>query len=964
MVFKHIQTYQMEDIQSQGHLYQHDKTDAKVFFIENEDTNRAFTIGFKTPPYSDNGITHILEHSVLNGSQKFPTKEPFVELLKGSLSTYVNASTYPDKTIYPIASTNQQDYLNLMEVYLDAVFQPLMLENSQILAQEGWHYHLEDLDQDLIYKGVVYNEMKGALASPEYKISKLMTSQLYPDTPYQWESGGDPVAIPSLTQDEFTNYHKRYYHPSNSLTVIYGAIDTEATFQLLEEYFDKYDKNSETVDLSITPKIPSQPRIEDTYSLSEDDVADNKDFLALAWHVATPNETLDSFGLSVLSEILFGNPQAPLRKGLLDAGFAGDIDGGLNEIGYPRMFDVVAKYSDKQHMDQFITITTQILQDLVTNGIATDLITAALNKINFNLKEMVMSQSSPRGVIYATEIYDSWLYDGSPVAPLEFSKYLGKLEQLAQQGYFEKLIQEKFLNNQHRVEVILTAEPGKNDRLENEKMAQLQEYKQSLSDEEMQTLVSQTQSLIERQEAPDRPEDLAKIPVLKKEDLTVEEETIPLEIEEINANHVFYHAPQFTSGIDYVKVFFNVNDFALEDFTWLKLFTSILNKVDTENYSAADLRTQIDMYTGGISASINIYQDKAKQVKPYLVLSGKALEHSLSKMADLMYEILTQSKLDQTAEILKIVKKGIANFDQDINYSAHIIAANRACSQLSPAMKLSEQVSGIDYYNFLKDLRQSLQNGEATKVIIKLQDIYQRLMNNKRLSVLYIGEAKRGTIVKQTILDRFDQMPIQDLAAPVTYQAGQRQKEAFITAQDVNYVAQASLAQTERPYQGNDEVAATLLRYDYLWNNIRVKGGAYGAMYQVKADGSYVFVSYRDPNIAETLTTYQGATDFLDNLTMKQESFDKNIIGTMNRFEKPLSAYAKGMKIFNKYMFGYTMEEETQVKKEILSADLDDIKNHAKAYKNIFEDHSIVVIGNKAQIDKQKAHFDHVSELF
>ena len=964
MAFKHIETNPMEDIQSQGHLYQHIQTGAKVLFIENEDTNRSFTIAFKTPPYSNNGITHILEHSVLNGSKKFPTKEPFVELLKGSLSTYVNAMTYPDKTIYPIASTNQQDYLNLMEVYLDAVFHPLMLENPQILSQEGWHYHLEQADQDLIYKGVVFNEMKGATASPDYQIFHMMSKYLYPESHYYWESGGDPIAIPNLTQAEFVDYHQTYYHPSNSLTVLYGAIDQEATFQRLDEYFDQFEASNNKVDLSISIKKPEQKRFEETYSLASDDTAENKDHLALAWHVANPSETLDGFGLSVLSEILFGNSQAPLRKAILDAGFAGDVDGGFDEVGYPRMFSVEAKYTDKSRMEDFIAVVDKTLTHLSENGIAPDLIKAAINKITFQLKELVISESSPRGIIYATEIFDNWLYGENPFASLEFTKYLSKIEKLSHQSYFEKLIAEKLLKNPYRVELILSADPGKNDRLEKEKIAQLQEYKESLSEEECQVLIDKTQALIERQESPDRPEDLAKIPVLKREDLVIEDEDLPFKVEAMGEHQAFYHATQFTSGIDYVKWFLTIEDFEMADYPWLKLLASLLNKMPTENYSASDLRTQLDIYTGGVKANISIYQDKELKIKPHFVLSGKALESNLATLTDLMFEILTTSQIDDMTEILQIVQKSLSNFDHEINFSAHIMAANRAASQLSAAMKLSEQVSGIDYYHFLKQVRQQLQAGQEQDVIKQLQRVHKRLLNATRLSILYIGAEERGSIVQKEVLGRFEPLPASPIGDKVDYLPGERQHEAFVTAQDVNYVAQASFGYDQMTYAGVDEVASTMIRFDYLWNNIRVKGGAYGSTYQVKADSSFNLASYRDPNIAETLNTYEGIPNYFAQLEMSQESFDKNIIGTMNRFEKPLSAHAKGMKIFGKYMTGRSQAEERQLKEEILNCRLEDIQARAKIYQAVFQDKAIVVIGNKARIDQEADRFDQIYDLF
>ncbi|MDN6731680.1 MAG: insulinase family protein, partial [Atopostipes suicloacalis] len=584
MTFNKIQSEDLKDIQSQGHLYRHEETGAQVLHLENDDPNKAFTIAFKTPPYNDNGITHILEHSVLNGSKKYPSKEPFVELIKGSLNTFVNAMTFSDKTIYPVASTNQKDFRHLMGVYLDAVFQPAFINNPQILAQEGWHYHLEEANDDLIYKGVVYNEMKGATASPERQLQQEITKRLYPNSLYQFESGGDPKAIPSLTQEEFVDYHKRYYHPSNSMTILYGDLDLEKAFTDLEEYFTGKGKIGKSVDLSLQPESLSKNYYESTYSITEGDDPSDKDFLALAWHTALPTDTLDGFGLSILEEILLGNNQSPLKKALLDAEIGGDISGGTADVGYPRAFMVTAKYSDRDKMDQFKKVVDKTLKDLVSEGIDSELIQSALNKITFETKEMAISEDNPRGVLFAITALSSWLYDADPFINLDFSKYLDQLAEKKDEGYFEKLIEEKLLNNPIRVEIALKADPGKNDRSERKVEEKLATYKENLSDKEIKEMVKKTQSLIKRQNTPDKAEDLAKIPMLQREDLTSDVAEYPLETYSLfefgEEKTDFYHAEQFTAGIDYVDLYFNIKDFPQEDYSLLSYFSKVLTHLE------------------------------------------------------------------------------------------------------------------------------------------------------------------------------------------------------------------------------------------------------------------------------------------------------------------------------------------------------------------------------------------------
>src|SRR5690625_3257532 len=486
---------------------------------------------------------------------------------------------------YLIAATNQKDFRHLMGVYLDAVFQSLFAENPQILEKEGWHYHLENPEDDLIYKGVVYNEMKGAFGSPERQLYQQISAQLYPNSIYRYESGGDPAAIPGLTQEDFVAYHQKYYHPSNSLTILYGDLDIEAAFEDLEEYFSNSGEPVESVDLEFDIVAPEATEFTDSYSITAGDDPTDKDYLAIAWHAADPTEPLDGFGLKVLEEILLGNNQSPLKKALLDADIGGDVDGGSAELGYPTAFFVSAKYSDTDKMTKFNEVVVETLEKLVQEGIDQDLIQAALNKITFETKEAAISEDNPRGVLFAITALSTWLYGEDPYVNLEFSKYLEELAELADKGYFEKLIEEKILNNPIRIEIALKAEPGKNDRIEEDVLRDLQEYKSNLSDEEIDELVAKTQTLIERQDTPDNPEDLAKIPTLTREDLTTEVPDYPLEESSFYEVTTFYHAEQFTSGIDYVSLYFDIKDFEAEDYKALGFLSNLLSNLGTEKRS-------------------------------------------------------------------------------------------------------------------------------------------------------------------------------------------------------------------------------------------------------------------------------------------------------------------------------------------------------------------------------------------
>ena len=961
MGFELLRSQPLPDIQSVGHIYQHQETGAQVIHIENGDLNRAFIIAFKTPPYSDNGITHIIEHSVLNGSAKFPSKEPFVELLKGSMNTFLNAMTFSDKTIYPVASTNDKDFDNLMQVYLDAVFAPNFRQDPQILAQEGWHYHLEDLGDPVTYKGVVYNEMKGAMASADAQLEHYINKNLYPGTLYAQESGGLPQAIPQLTQKEFVDYHARHYHPSNSLTILYGKVDRDLAFGRLAEYFDGAGQGAMD-EFPVHFEGKESVKIRESYSLSAEDDGEDKDYLALAWHVADADELFEQTALSVLTEILLGNNQAPLKRALLDADLAGDITGGEEQTGAPTLFKIVAKYSEGDRFGEFLQVVESTLSKLATEGIDPELIDASLRKISFGLKETVLSETHPRGVMYAISVLDTWLYGQDPFYHLGFSEELARLAELSKEGYFERLIQEKLIDNPYKLELILKGEAGKSAQEEEQLVEKLAAYRSSLTGDQLKVLVDETQALLDRQNREDKPEDLAKIPTLSKEDLDSREESIQLDIE--TGVIPFFHAPQFTSGIDYLYYYLDVKDLAQDQYPYLSLLTKIMGKLATENYSSEQLQRQIDLHTGGVCPALRIFADAKEQVKPYFVICGKALETSLDQHLFLMKEILTHTIFDNSEEIQKIINKELSRFESQIDYSAHSIAVNRAMSQLKVSAKLTEQTAGIDYYYFLKDCKKTMVEDHGQALIAALKSLVDWLTNAERVQVLYIGGAERKDLVKDQVVASLADMKRVELAEPVDYQVGTKQNEAYVTAQDVNYVSMSADGRDKLAYSGSTTVMSGIIGLDHLWNEIRVKGGAYGAFSRYNRNGDFMMATYRDPNIRRSLDVFKAVPNMIAGLELSDSELLKRQIGQLSPIERPLSAQDKGKKAFYMYQAGLSHEDIQQLKEEIIATDLSKIKDLAPTVEKMLEDATVVVVGNKEAIEKDGDLFDKVYDLY
>ncbi len=547
-----VEKRDLPDIRSVGYLYKHDKTGAEVLYLENEDDNKAFNIAFRTPPYNDNGIAHIIEHSVLNGSKKYPSKEPFVELLKGSLNTFLNAMTYSDKTVYPVSSRNQKDFNNLMSVYLDAVFYPNFKQDPQILMQEGWHYHLENADDELIYKGVVYNEMRGAFSQVDSELYRLFEPTLFPDTVYKHISGGMPSSIPSLTQEEFVAFHDKYYHPSNARVTLYGNLDLDTAFAQLTEYFDAFEAKEYAFESVEQAPFEARRELEAKFSISKDEPTENKSLLAYIWAAGKGTNSEELIALGVLDELLLGSNTAPIKKALLKSGLGSDVSGGFGAATYSPIFEIVLKDTNPEAKDQFVSIIENELKRLVAEGIPQKAIQAALNKAAFRYKELTaLEGATPKGILYSLNSLTSWLYGGDVFATFEYQHVLDKMQEEMTNGYFERLIQTTLLDNTHAAVITLAPEPGLVDRKDEALKEELAAYKASLSDEEVAALVEQTQQLLERQTTPDKEEDLAKLPKLSIEDIDREVKPLPLTVEASEGKPTFLHYEDFTAGISY-----------------------------------------------------------------------------------------------------------------------------------------------------------------------------------------------------------------------------------------------------------------------------------------------------------------------------------------------------------------------------------------------------------------------------
>lgn len=968
MSMKDLQAYEVQKeedlkgIKAKGYLLRHRKSGARVVYIENDDNNKVFSIGFRTPPSDSTGVPHIMEHSVLCGSRNFPAKDPFVELVKGSLNTFLNAMTYPDKTVYPVASCNDQDFQNLMHVYMDAVFYPNIYEHEEIFRQEGWSYQLDSAEDKLKYNGVVYNEMKGAFSSPEGVLDRVILNTLFPDTSYANESGGDPEVIPELTYEQFLDFHRKYYHPSNSYIYLYGDMDIEEKLHWLDqEYLGKYDR--EPVDSRIRFQEPFAEMQEKVipYSIASEESEEDNTYLSYNKVVGTSLDKELYLAFQILDYALLSAPGAPLKKALTDAGIGKDIMGSYDNGIYQPIFSVIAKNANEEQKEEFIQVIEDVLRASVKNGIDTKAIEAGINYYEFRYREADFG-NYPKGLMYGLQMMDSWLYDEEkPFIHIEALDTFEFLKKQIGTGYYEELIQKYLLDNPHGAIVIVTPEKGRTARMEAELEEKLQKYKESLTAEEVEAFVQKTQALEAYQSEPESEENLEKIPVLKREDISREIEPIINEEMTLAGVPVIFHEIE-TNGIGYVDVLFDMSLVEEQDLPYVGILQSVLGIIDTKRYDYGTLFNEINVNTGGISTSLELYNDvtniREKAFKATFEIKGKALYGKLPVAFDMMREILMESKLNDGKRIREILAMLKSRLLMKFQSSGHVTAVLRAQSYASPAAKLKDMTNGIAFYETVSYIEEHFEE-EKEKLSEKLIDLSKKLFcgDNMMLSYTAAREGLEGLekMVEKLKNSLHTRTAEEDKRCVIHCE---KKDEGFKTASKVQYVAKAgNFIDLGVAYTGALQILKVIMSYDYLWQNIRVKGGAYGCMSNFNRIGEGYFVSYRDPNLKRTLDVYDGVVDYLKNFTVSERDMTKYIIGTMSGIDQPMTPASKGERSMNLYMNKVSAEMIREERNQILDAEQDDIRALYKVAEAVLQADQMCVIGGEDKIEEEKELF-------
>lgn len=960
-----LDEHRVEDVQSDGFILRHKKSGARIAILSNNDDNKVFYIGFRTPPEDETGVPHIIEHTTLCGSKKFPVKDPFIELAKGSLNTFLNAMTYPDKTVYPVASCNDQDFKNLMDVYLDAVFNPNITKYEEIFKQEGWHYELTGKDDELKINGVVYNEMKGAYSSPDEVLSSQIYRSLFPDNTYSKDSGGNPEYIPKLTYEAYLDFYHKYYHPSNSYIYLYGDMDVVERLEWLDkEYLSLYDYKKVNSEINKQPAFDEIKNVEAQYSITMDDSQENKTYLS---YNRVVGDTLDKMlyqAFDVLDYALVSSPGAPVKQALIDAGIGDDVYGSYDAGILQPVFSFVAKNANASQADEFESIIENTLKEVVKTGINKEALLAGINSSEFKFREADFGQF-PKGLLFGLNCLDSWLFDDmKPFIHLECLGTFAKLRKAVDTDYFEKLIQEYLLDNTHGSSVTVKPKRGLGNEREKALAKELSDYKASLSDEEIKKLIEDTEHLKKYQEEPSSDEDLRKLPMLTRADMkknampfsNIEDELLDVKVvrHDIESN-----------GIDYISFLFDAGDFEQSELGYLGFFTNALGLVSTEKYSYTDLANATNIYTGGIStgtASHPDIKDRNNFVFKFEV-KLKVLEKNLGKALELMEQMLLTSDFTDTKRLGELVAQIKARLQANLSSSGHLVAAMRSMSSFSRYALYQDELKGIAFYRSICRIEKELSESPE-RVSDKLAAIAKKLFARNRMLISFTGNNEAYGNAKpslEKVITGFNKMSTMGKQAEVHFNTA---KEAFVDASQIQYVAKTGDFVCEGyEYTGALRLLRIILSYDYLWINVRVKGGAYGCMNTFLRSGESYFVSYRDPNLSDTLDVYDRIPEYIKSFSPDERDMTKYIIGTFSALDTPMNPEAKGSRSLSAYLEGITYEQIQKERDEILNAQPEDIRRLADLIEAVLKKDSICVIGNENMIKESAGLFENVEKL-
>ena len=960
-----IDTKELPEYNGTGYLLSHNKTKARVLLIDNDDTNKVFNIVFRTPNMTSKGIQHIIEHTVLCGSKKFPAKDPFIELAKGSLNTFLNAMTYSDKTCYPIASVNAKDFHNLMDVYLDAVFNPNIYEKEEIFKQEGWHYELTGPDDDITINGVVYNEMKGVYSSADNVAEAYINESLFPDSIYGKDSGGNPDIIPTLTREEYLDFHRNYYHPSNSFIYLYGNVDFEKELTYIdEEYLSGYDYLYVPSEIGLQKPFDKPKYVTGEYNISDDEDEKSMAYLSYNTVIGRTADVFKTTAIDILIKVLFTEPGAPVRQAILDAEICDDIDASFDTTLCQPAFSVMAKNADPEDEEKLISIIDNTLREIAEKGINKRAVEAAVNRFEFATRE-AGSGRYPRGLSAGLSGMETWLYDDKAAFDLfNMQPVYDYLRDALGKGYFEKIIIEDILENNHKTYVKVLPKKGLNKANEEKLASEMKALKASMSDEEISKLIQDTENLKKYQAEPSPAEDIEKIPMLKLDDIDKEARRFTYKKYEKDGQTLIT-TDRFSNGISYMSFNFDISDLDIDDVRTLGFASSLLKEVDTDNYSYSELSSEINMHTGGMNFSVNI-RDLYKLNDYRIVFSAsfKVLDNKINEAVRLISEILFRSHLDDKKRIKENLAESTAYGKTYFVETGHLTGSNRALSYLFPHLAQNQYACDLDDYRWECGLLDKLEEKYPT-LVEDISRIFGKIFRKSALTMNYTGKLTADEVfdIVKPFIDQLSSEPMGDISKAKRVET-EIKNEGIKASSKVQYVASAAnFKSAGLEFTGALNVLQIILSYDYLWNNVRVLGGAYGAMCGFKRNGEMYFASYRDPNLENTYDVYRKAYDYVSKFDSSDRDMLKYIIGTIAKIDSPMTPSMEGSYNYMGYENGYTDEMVQKSRDEILGCDQEAIRSLSKFIKLLSESNAICTIGNEYKLEECKDMFKTIESI-
>jgi len=951
--FKVKRVEKIDEIKATMYELEHIKTTARLIYLDREDENKTFSIGFKTIPTDDTGVFHILEHSVLNGSDAYPVKEPFVDLLKGSLNTFLNAMTFPDKTVYPISSRNDKDFINLMRVYLDAVFHPLVVSSCpNVFRQEGWHYEINNKEYDPIFKGVVLNEMKGAYASADEIVNNEVMKALFPDSPYKYSSGGDPECIPNLSYEQFCDAHKKFYSPANSYIFLDGKMDIENVLGIIDdEYLSHYDASGENI--TIVTQKPVHPKdISIEYEIGENEDSTNKDRICYGYVCGKYDETEVIVGLQLLSTVLCSTNESIIKKAIIDAGLGEDVSFDVQDGTYQTLVTINIINTDASKEAEITKVLTDTINKVISEGLNKQEIEACLNKAEFIAKERDFG-GAPTGIVYDILALQTWLYGGDPIDGILIEKVYKSLREKINTDFYKNLLKDYIINNPHQVKVIAKASNtiGKK-KIEKEK-ERCHQAKLNWSNEELDEMIQFNKDFANWQSLIDTPEQKATLPKLHISDITSYPKKLEVEVKD----NILIHKDD-ANGIRYVRMYFDATDFNEHDIQLFSILEKLLGCTASKNYQTNALATQMRSILGDFSISLgetHKYVDNIETIQA--IVSFACLDINTDKAIELVKEIILNSLLDDETAILNIIKQTKQGIQMMFSSRGNQFASKRVKAMFSIDGVVSEYFEGYKFYEYIKKIDETFDSCKAL-LLKELKELVSKIFVKERVTISITGNYD-DTIPTKLM----NMLPHGQPSKKITLKTLPISQEAIVIPSQVGYAVTGYDVKDFIKNYGSSIVLTNILTYDYLWTNVRVKGGAYGCGFQTKRTGEAIFYSYRDPNPSSSLDIFANTSNYIKDFIKETDDIENYIIGAYGSFD-PLLTVRTASAIADKYYFAQTKYEDIcQIHNEILHTTKDDIMALTSACDKIKEKQALCVVGGKNVIDACGKKIKDVYEL-